>query len=73
MSLPHYQTRRIFRSHVTSQDVVRELLQIMFLAELLAPSREVWSLGQRFYPARQPQWPLQCDKSSLAAPGDSPR
>ncbi len=42
MSTPHYQTRRIFRSHVTSQDVVRELLQIMFFAELLNPSSEVW-------------------------------
>jgi phosphatidylserine/phosphatidylglycerophosphate/cardiolipin synthase-like enzyme len=42
MNAPHYQTRRIFRSHVTSQEVVRELLQIMFLAELLAPSRQVW-------------------------------
>ena len=42
MSTPHYETRRIFRSTVSSQDVVRELLQIMCLAELLAPSREVW-------------------------------
>lgn len=37
-----YETRRIFRSQVTSQDVVRELLQMMCLAELLAPSKEVW-------------------------------
>jgi len=42
MNPPRYQTRRIFRSHVTSQDVVRELLQMMCLAELLAPSEEVW-------------------------------
>lgn len=42
MSTPHYKTRRIFRSAVTSQDVVRELIQMMCLAELLAPSREVW-------------------------------
>ncbi len=42
MNIPRYQTRRIFRSHVTSQDVVRELLQIMCLAELMAPSHEVW-------------------------------
>lgn len=42
MSNPRYETRRIFRSSVTSQDVVRELLQIMCLAELMAPSREVW-------------------------------
>ena len=42
MSTRPYQTRRIFRSHITSQDVVRELLQIMCFAELLAPSREVW-------------------------------
>lgn len=42
MSTPKYQTRRIFRSAITSQDVVRELLQIMCLSELLAPSEEVW-------------------------------
>jgi phosphatidylserine/phosphatidylglycerophosphate/cardiolipin synthase-like enzyme len=42
MNSPRYQTRRIFRSSVTSQDVVRELLQIMCLAELLAPSPEIW-------------------------------
>lgn len=42
MSTPLYSTRRIFRSAATSQDVVRELLQIMWLAELMAPSDEVW-------------------------------
>ena len=42
MNTPRYKTRRIFRSAVTSQDVVRELLQMMFMAELLAPSPEVW-------------------------------
>lgn len=42
MSTPRYETRRIFRSAVTSQDVVRELVQIICLAELLAPGREVW-------------------------------
>ncbi|MGN7610937.1 phospholipase D-like domain-containing protein DpdK [Magnetococcales bacterium HHB-1] len=42
MSPPRYQTRRIFRSHVTSQDIVRELLQIICLAELIKPSKEVW-------------------------------
>lgn len=42
MSVVEYQTRRIFRSSATSRDVVRELLQIMWLAELLSPSDEVW-------------------------------
>lgn len=42
MTAPRYNTRRIFRSAVTSQDVIRELVQIMCLAELLAPSQEVW-------------------------------
>lgn len=42
MSTPRYETRRIFRSAVTSQDVVRELVQMMCLAELVAPSREIW-------------------------------
>lgn len=42
MSTPNYQNRRIFRSHITSQKVVSELLQIMFLAELLSPSSDVW-------------------------------
>lgn len=42
MNNPVYSTRRIFRSAATSQDVVRELLQIMWLAELMAPSEEVW-------------------------------
>lgn len=42
MSPPRYQARRIFRSSVTSQEVIRELVQVMCLAELLAPSREAW-------------------------------
>ena len=42
MKTPRYETRRIFRSAVTSQDVVRELVQVMCVAELLAPSPEVW-------------------------------
>ena len=42
MSTPRYKTRRIFRSAATSQDVVRELVQMICLAELLAPSPEVW-------------------------------
>lgn len=42
MSTPRYETRRIFRSAVTSQGVIRELVQIMCLAELIAPGPEVW-------------------------------
>lgn len=45
MSAVQYRTRRIFRSNATSQDVVRELLQIMCLAEMLAPSPEVWMVS----------------------------
>lgn len=37
-----YSSRRIFKSAVTSQNVIRELLQMMFLAELLDPSEEIW-------------------------------
>ncbi len=38
-----FETRRIFKSIATSQNLIRELLQMMFLGALLAPSRErVW-------------------------------
>lgn len=35
-----FETRRIFKSVATSQNVIRELLQMMFLGELLAPGGE---------------------------------
>ena len=35
-----FETRRIFKSSVTSQNLIRELLQLMLLGELLAPGRE---------------------------------
>lgn len=35
-----FETRRIFKSAVTSQNLVRELLQFMLLGELLAPGGE---------------------------------
>lgn len=35
-----FETRRIFKSSVTSQNLIRELLQMMFLGELLAPGGE---------------------------------
>ncbi|TIN77509.1 phospholipase D-like domain-containing protein DpdK [Mesorhizobium sp.] len=35
-----FETRRIFKSAVTSQHLIRELLQMMFLGELLAPGGE---------------------------------
>ncbi|MDG9793524.1 phospholipase D-like domain-containing protein DpdK [Brucella anthropi] len=35
-----FETRRIFKSAVTSQNLIRELLQLMLLGELLAPSGE---------------------------------
>ena len=38
-----YETRRIFRNKATSQNIVRELLQSVFLTELVAPSdQRVW-------------------------------
>ncbi|NBZ89647.1 phospholipase D-like domain-containing protein DpdK [Stagnihabitans tardus] len=37
------ETRRIFKSAVTSQNLIRELLQMMFLGELIAPGLDrVW-------------------------------
>jgi len=35
-----FETRRIFKSAVTSQNLIRELLQLMLLGELLAPDRD---------------------------------
>jgi phosphatidylserine/phosphatidylglycerophosphate/cardiolipin synthase-like enzyme len=35
-----FETRRIFKSAVTSQNLIRELLQMMLLGELLAPGGE---------------------------------
>jgi len=38
-----FETRRIFKSAVTSQNLIRELLQLMFLGELLSPGGDrVW-------------------------------
>lgn len=42
MNAEPYRTRRIFRSSLTSQDTIRELFQILCLAELLDPSEEMW-------------------------------
>ncbi len=36
----NFATRRIFKSAVTSQNLIRELLQLMLLGELLAPGGE---------------------------------
>jgi hypothetical protein len=35
-----FETRRIFKSAVTSQNLIRELLQLMLLGELIAPGGE---------------------------------
>ena len=35
-----FETRRIFKSAVTSQNLIRELLQLMLLSDLLAPGGE---------------------------------
>ena len=40
-----YTTRRIFKSAVTSQNVIRELLQILFLTESINPSEELWFIS----------------------------
>lgn len=37
-----YSLRRIFKSSTTGPAVIRELLQLMFFAELLDPSDEIW-------------------------------
>jgi phosphatidylserine/phosphatidylglycerophosphate/cardiolipin synthase-like enzyme len=37
-----YSLRRIFKSSTTGPGVIRELLQLMFLAEMLNPSEEIW-------------------------------
>lgn len=38
-----FETRRIFKSIVTSQNLIRELLQMMFLGEMLSPETDrVW-------------------------------
>lgn len=42
MNASPYATRRIFKSALTSQDIIRELVQIMCLSELLDPSEEIW-------------------------------
>lgn len=42
MSGSEYETRRIFKSTVTSQNVIRELLQIICISEILQPSKDIW-------------------------------
>ena len=42
MSETTYNLRRIFKSSSTGPAVIRELLQLMFLSELLAPSERIW-------------------------------
>ena len=38
-----FASRRIFRSAVTSQNLIRELLQLMLLGELMAPGgQRIW-------------------------------
>ncbi|MBH31958.1 MAG: hypothetical protein CMG71_08270 [Candidatus Marinimicrobia bacterium] len=37
-----YNLRRIFKSSSTGSAVIKELLQLMFLSELLAPSEQIW-------------------------------
>lgn len=42
MTTNAFVTRRIFRSSITSQNVIRELLQLIFVAEIIAPSDTIW-------------------------------
>ena len=37
-----YNLRRIFKNSSTGPAVIQELLQLMFLSELLAPSEQIW-------------------------------
>lgn len=39
---PVYTSRRIFKTAITNQNVVRELLQLMFVSEFLARGEEIW-------------------------------
>ncbi|MBI05814.1 MAG: hypothetical protein CMM54_02410 [Rhodospirillaceae bacterium] len=42
MPVESYKLRRIFKSSSTGPAVIKELLQLMFLSELLAPSERIW-------------------------------
>lgn len=42
MSDATYDLRRIFKKSRTGPAVIRELFQLMFLSELLAPSEQIW-------------------------------
>ena len=42
MSGEPYRLRRIFKSSSTGPAVIKELLQLMFLSELLKPSQQLW-------------------------------
>jgi hypothetical protein len=39
---PRFTSRRIFKTAITNQNVVREVLQLMFVSELLAQGEETW-------------------------------
>ena len=41
-SVENYTLRRVFKSALTGPAVIQELMQLMFLAELLNPSDDVW-------------------------------
>lgn len=38
----NYKSRRIFKTVNTSQSEIRELLQFMFVGEILSPSQKIW-------------------------------
>jgi phosphatidylserine/phosphatidylglycerophosphate/cardiolipin synthase-like enzyme len=42
MGVESFKLRRIFKSSATGPEVIRELLQLMFLSELLSPSERIW-------------------------------
>ncbi len=37
-----YKSRRIFKTETTSESEIKELLQFIFIAEILSPSKEIW-------------------------------
>lgn len=45
MSNTSYELRRIFKKTATGPSVIKELLQMMFLSELLSPSERIWMVS----------------------------
>ena len=64
-----FETRRIFKSAVTSQNLIRELLQMMFLGELLA-CLAGQPMDQQHRPVRQPRGRFRHNQSRMGQSRD---